>query len=398
LDKALLKWGRKKLNQKRKEIILNAAQALIRAVGVSGAEKEAVETAKYQLQKLGFEQLKIDKYGSLIGKIKGKRPGPKLLLDAHIDTVGVDESEWSQDPFGAQLKNGRLYGRGSSDMKGALAAMLTAAAFFAEDNNFSGEIYLSAVVFEELFEGVAARNISELINPDYVIIGEASDLKIMRGQRGRAEIVVETEGISAHSSNPAQGKNAVYDMLKLVEEIKKLEVIEDEFLGKAIMEVTDIKSSPYPGSSVIPNKCRVTYDRRLLLGESRENVLAPIKQLIDDLGLQAKAFFAVESKRCWTGNKIEAERFFPAWEINAEQKLVQAAVKGLSSTGLEAELAHYSFCTNGSHYAGEKSIPTIGFGPSKESLAHTADEYIELDQLYQAVRAYYSLIKELLKN
>ena len=386
------------LNQKRKEIILNTAQALIRAAGVSGAEKEAVETAKYQLQKLGFEQLKIDKYGSLIGKIKGKRPGPKLLLDAHIDTVGVDESEWSQDPFGAQLKNGRLYGRGSSDMKGALAAMLTAAAFFAEDNNFSGEIYLSAVVFEELFEGVAARNISELINPDYVIIGEASDLKIMRGQRGRAEIVVETEGISAHSSNPAQGKNAVYDMLKLVEEIKKLEVIEDEFLGKAIMEVTDIKSSPYPGSSVIPNKCRVTYDRRLLLGESREDVLAPIKQLIDDLGLQAKASFAVESKRCWTGNKIETERFFPAWEINAEQKLVQAAVKGLSSAGLEAELAHYSFCTNGSHYAGEKSIPTIGFGPSQEELAHTADEYIELEQLYQAVRAYYSLIKELLKN
>ena len=386
------------LNQKRKEIILNTAQALIRAAGVSGAEKEAVETAKYQLQKLGFEQLKIDKYGSLIGKIKGKRPGPKLLLDAHIDTVGVDESEWSQDPFGAQLKNGRLYGRGSSDMKGALAAMLTAAAFFAEDNNFSGEIYLSAVVFEELFEGVAARNISELINPDYVIIGEASDLKIMRGQRGRAEIVVETEGISAHSSNPAQGQNAVYDMLKLVEAIKKLEVIEDEFLGKAIMEVTDIKSSPYPGSSVIPNKCRVTYDRRLLLGESREDVLAPIKQLIDDLGLQAKASFAVESKRCWTGNKIEAERFFPAWEINAEQKLVQAAVKGLSSAGLEAELAHYSFCTNGSHYAGEKSIPTIGFGPSQEELAHTADEYIELEQLYQAVRAYYALIKELLKN
>lgn len=386
------------LNQKRKELILKAAQALIRAAGVSGAEKEAVETAKHQLQKLGFEQLKIDKYGSLIGKIKGKRPGPKLLLDAHIDTVGVDEAEWSQDPFGAQLINGRLYGRGSSDMKGALAAMMTAAAFFAEDNNFSGEIYLSAVVFEELFEGVASRNISKLISPDYVIIGEASDLKVMRGQRGRAEIVVETEGISAHSSNPAQGQNAVYDMLTLVEEIKKLEVIEDDFLGKAIMEVTDIKSSPYPGSSVIPNKCRVTYDRRLLLGESRENVLAPIKQLIDDLDIQARASFAVESKRCWTGNKIEAERFFPAWEINAEQKLVQAAVKGLRSAGLEAEIAHYSFCTNGSHYAGEKKIPTIGFGPSKESLAHTADEYIELEQLFKAAAGYYAILKKLLKT
>jgi len=384
------------LNKKRKKIILKIAQTLIKAAGISGAEEEAVKTAKFHLQELGFDQLKIDKYGSLIGRIKGKRPGPNLLLDAHIDTVGTDAAEWSLDPFGAQLKNDRLYGRGASDMKGALAAMLTAAAFFAEDNDFSGEIYLSAVVFEELFEGVASRNISELVNPDYVIIGEASDLKIMRGQRGRAEIVVETEGISAHSSNPAQGKNAVYDMLKLIELINKLKVSEDDFLGKGIMELTDIISYPYPGSSVIPNKCRVTYDRRLLLGESREDVLAPIKQLIKDMGLKGRAYFAEASAECWTKSRIEAERFFPAWEIEAEHQLVQQALKGISEIGLEAQLSHYSFCTNGSHYAGEKKIPTIGFGPSQEKLAHTADEYIELEQLYKAAEGYYAVMKKLL--
>jgi len=384
------------LNEKRKKIILKIAQDLIKAAGVSGAEEEAVKAAKLHLQKLGFEQLKIDKYGSLIGRIKGKRSGPKVLLDAHIDTVGAAAADWNLDPFGAQIKNNRLYGRGSSDMKGALAAMLTAAAFFAEDNDFSGEIYLSAVVFEELFEGVASRNISQLINPDYVIIGEASELKIMRGQRGRAEIVIETEGISAHSSSPEQGQNAVYDMLKLIEQINKLKVPEADFLGKGIMELTDIISYPYPGSSVIPNKCRVTYDRRLLIGESREDVMAPIKQLIKDMGLKGRAYFAEASAECWTGSEIKAERFFPAWETEAEHKLVQAALKGISELGFEAQLAHYSFCTNGSHYAGEKKIPTIGFGPSKEELAHIADEYIELEQLYKAAEGYYAVLKNLL--
>lgn len=385
------------LNQKRRAVILEVCQDLIKAAGVSGSEEEAVQRAKYHLQKLGFKQLRIDEYGSLTAVIKGDKKGPKVLLDSHIDTVGVDKKKWTLDPFAAEIKDNKIYGRGSSDMKGALAAMLTAAAFFAEDNSFSGEIYLSAAVFEELFEGVAARKISELINPDFVIIGEASDLKIMRGQRGRAEIVVETDGVSSHSSNPEIGHNAVYDMLKLIEAVKNLEVSEDEFLGRGIMEVTDIKSFPYPGSSVIPNKCRVTYDRRLLLGENKEEILVPIKQLIEDLALKGRAYYAEDSASCWTGNKIKAERFFPAWEIREDHELVQAAVKGLSEAGFKTEISHYSFCTNGSHYAGEKNIPTIGFGPSKEELAHIADEYIELEQLYKAAEGYYYILKEILK-
>ena len=237
------------------------------------------------MRECGFDDVIVDKYGSIIGKIKGKRPGNKVLFDAHIDTVPAEDSEkWSHDPFGGVIEDGRIYGRGTSDMKGALSAMIIAAKYFAKDNNkdFPGEIYISGVVHEECFEGVASRNISEYVKPDYVVIGEASHLNLKIGQRGRAEVVVETFGVPAHSANPEKGVNAVYSMAEIINKLQEIPYEEDEFLGKGILELTDIKSSPYPGASVVPSYCKATYDRRLLVGETKESVLKPIVELIED--------------------------------------------------------------------------------------------------------------------
>lgn len=385
------------LNQKRKEIIIEVCQKLIQAASSSGKEKEAVKTTKKYMEAFNFDEIIIDEYGSLLGRIKGSAAGKKILLDGHLDTVAVDQKRWSIEPFQAEIRNDKIYGRGSSDMKGALAAMLAAAAFFKEDKQFNGDIYLSFTVFEELFEGVAARKISEFVDPDFVIIGEASNLKIMRGQRGRAEIVVETEGKSSHSSSPEVGHNAVYDMVELIREIKRLKIAEDEFLGRGILELTDIISYPYPGASVIPHKCRATYDRRLITGENRKDILEPIKEIVKKLDLKADVYLAEAEAECWTGNLIKAEKFFPAWTLEAEHPDLQKAVKGISEAGIKTKISHYSFCTNGSHYAGEKKIPTIGFGPSQEKLAHIDDEYIELEQLYKAAAGYYHIIEEVLR-
>ena len=165
----------------------------------------------------------------------------------------------------------------------AVASFAAAASFFAQDTgrDFAGEIYVDGVVHEECFEGVASRSISEIVKPDYVVIGEASLCNLKIGQRGRAEIVVETFGVPAHSANPEKGVNAVYEMCKVVDAIQKLPCTEHPVLGKGILELTDIKSTPYPGASVVPSYCRVTYDRRLLVGESKGIVLAPLQSLID---------------------------------------------------------------------------------------------------------------------
>ncbi|MDP4127977.1 MAG: YgeY family selenium metabolism-linked hydrolase [Bacillota bacterium] len=392
------------LTQARKEQIIKLCQELICQPSYSGQEDKIVKIIQEKFKKLGYDDWMIDAYGNVMGHLNGKEPGKTIVLDGHIDTVPVtDVSKWVHDPFGGEIVAGKIYGRGASDMKGAVSAMIAAAAYFADDvnRNFAGDLYVACVVHEECFEGIAARKISEALNPDYVVIGEASELNLKRGQRGRAEIVVETFGKPSHSANPEKGVNAVYSMAELIQRIQHLKVSTHEILGQGILVLTDIKSSPYPGASVVPDYCRATFDRRILVGETKESVLEPIAQLIVEMEkenptFKAKVSYAVGTEQCYTGESIEGERFFPGWLFDEKEEFVQAALEGLREAGLAPQITQYSFCTNGSHYAGEKGIKTIGFGPSRENLAHTMDEYVEIDQLWKAAEGYYAIIKSLL--
>ena len=393
------------LENKRQEDVIALCRKLIQAKSYSGGEDKVSAAIKEAMTEKGFDEITIDKYGNIIGCIKGKRPGKKILFDGHIDTVPVtDETVWEFPPFGAEIHDGKIYGRGTSDMKGSVAAFICAAANYAEDTgrDFPGEIYVAGVVHEECFEGVAAREISSFVKPDYVVIGEASQLNLKIGQRGRAEIVVETFGKPCHSANPEKGINSVYKMAKVIEAIRTLEPTHHPVLGDGILELTDIKSSPYPGASVVPEYCRATYDRRLLVGETKESVLAPIQELLDKLmaedpELKVKASYAVGKEMCYTGNQIEGERFFPGWLYDEDADFVQTVYGQLKDMGFDPAITQYNFCTNGSHYAGEAGIKTIGLGPSRENLAHTVHEHIEIDQLCKVTECYYGTMKALLK-
>ncbi|TCT16734.1 putative selenium metabolism hydrolase [Natranaerovirga pectinivora] len=379
--------------------LISVCQKLIKIPSYSGEEGELVKELVDMFYTYGFDEVVVDEYGSVVGKIIGKKPGAKVLLDAHIDTVVVhDPSKWQYNPFGGELSEGKIFGRGTSDMKGALSAMIMAGVYFIEvlEKDFKGEIYIAGVVHEECFEGIAARKISERFKPNYVIIGEASELNIKCGQRGRAEIVVETFGKPAHSANPEKGVNAVYGASQLINEIREIPYTTHDILGKGILELTDIISSPYPGASVVPDYCRITYDRRLLVGETKEEVIGPIKEIIEKYThINGKVQFADGEELCHTGNKIKGTRFFPAWLYDETSDFIQLSQKGLKDIGIPATITQYSFCTNGSHYAGEAGIKTLGFGPSKENLAHTIDEYIEIDQLIGAYKGYIKLIETL---
>ena len=377
---------------------------LLQIKSYSGAEQDIVRRLEAVFAgKTGWE-LQVDAYGSLCAGYTGRRPGKRVLFDAHVDTVPVTDPEhWAEDPFGGVVRDGRIYGRGASDMKGALAAMIVAAEAFIADTkgDFAGEVVISGVVQEESFEGIAARSISQNVNPDFVIIGEASDLNLKHGQRGRAEIVLETVGRAAHSANPGAGLNAVYPMSELIAGLRELPVPKHPVLGQGILELTDIISSPYPGLSVVPETCRATCDRRLLVDETRDSVLQPIQELLQRTAagvpdLQVHGGYAFGRETCYTGQGIETERFFPAWLLDPSDPFVQSACRGLQRAGLQPELAVYSFCTNGAHYAGEANIPSIGFGPSSESQAHVRDEWIAVEQLLGACRGYYGLMLELL--
>lgn len=392
------------LKEEQSKEVIELCQKLVKIRSYSGEEEQAGKALKEFFEQKGYDEVKIDSYGNVIGVIKGNKPGKKLLFDGHIDTVPVvNEEKWTHAPFSAKIVDGKIYGRGTSDMKGAVAAMACAVSNFAKETNrdFAGELYVAGVVHEECFEGVAARNISEYVKPDYVVIGEASNLNLKIGQRGRGEVVVETFGVPAHSASPEKGINAVYAMSKVINAIREIEPTSHEVLGKGILELTDIKSSPYPGASVVPEYCKVTYDRRLLVGETKESVLAPIQKVLDELmladdNIKAKVSFATGQELCYTGNTISGERFFPGWLFDSEEDFIQDIMGELKDMGFQPEITQYNFCTNGSHYAGEKGIKTLGMGPSDERLAHTIDEYIEIDQLTKVTECYCGIMKALL--
>lgn len=390
------------LSEKRQQQLINLCQGLVKVPSYSGEENAVAQKIMTYAAKNNFDEVTTDEYGNVLLVINGDRPGPTVLFDGHIDTVPVQEENWKTDPFSGEVIDDKIYGRGTSDMKGAVSAMIAAGIYFAEDTHqsFPGKIVITCSVHEESFEGVATRKVSERMKPDYVVIGEATNLNLNRGQRGRAEIVLETFGKPAHSSNPAKGINAVYQMMTLLSAIQELDVPEHDILGKGILELTDIKSAPYPGTSVVPFYCKVTLDRRLLVNETKDSVLEPIRSLIhklksEDSNFNAEVKYSAGEGTCYTGAVIGAERFFPGWLYNENERFVQAVYQKLKELNPDTKLSHYSFCTNGSHFAGEAHIPTIGFGPSPENLAHTDNEYIEIDQLTKAAEGYIAIMKVL---
>ena len=390
------------MNERDKEVVEFCKEA-IRIPSPSGGEKGVALLMKKKMEELGYDSVIIDEFGSCIGIINGSEPGKTILIDGHIDNVDViDEKEWKHKPWGAEETDGKIYGRGTSDMKGSVCAAVIAAGNFKKDTGgkFKGRVAVSCTVHEECFEGISCRLVSDYVKPDCVIIGEATTSTVKIGQRGRAEVVVETEGISCHSSNPEKGKNAVYAMMGVIEEIRKIVPNEHPLLGKGILELTDIKSYPYPGASVVPSKCIATFDRRTLVGETVETILGQVDEAIErarkkDPDLKARCYIRDGEALCWTGATIKAQRYYPAWAVDEKSELVQKALGALKKAGIETKISHFSFCTNGSHFCGEKGIPTIGYGPSLESLAHVRDEYIEVDELTKAARGFEEILKAL---
>ncbi|MCX6080837.1 MAG: YgeY family selenium metabolism-linked hydrolase [Chloroflexi bacterium] len=375
--------------------VITFTQELIRERSLSGEEQNVIARVVAEMKSVGFDQVWIDENGSAVGVINGAKPGQTLLLDGHVDTVQAHASDWTYDPFAATIHDGYLYGRGVCDMKGSVAAMIHAAAS-VDRANLAGRVAVSATVSEEVMEGITIRTVMDAVKPDAVIIGEATEFTINRGGRGRAEIVIETVGKSAHSSSPQAGLCAVHEMMRVIHAIEILPLPVDPAVGEAQLCLTDIVSVPYPGHSVVPNRCRVSYDRRLVPGETPESVLASLRDLPELQGVQYSLIVLDGIEKTSTGKTLQALKFFPAWAFAEDHPLVTAASAGLRKAGFETRLGAYRFCTNGAHSAGVAGVPTIGFGPGKETDAHTVNERMLVSELERAAEGYLAIIQSVL--
>ena len=376
------------------ETMIQFLKALVRTKSMPGQEKQAIDLVAAEMARLGYANIAIDDHGNLSGVVNGAHAGPTLLLDAHVDTVGVAPGvPWQYEPFGAAIENGRMYGRGTTDMKGPLAAMLYAVAA-VDPAKLQGRIVFSVSVMEEVIEGYLLEAVISKYAPDMVIIGEPSDMKLIHGGRGRAEILFTATGLPAHSSLPEQGINAVHLMMAAIQAIESAPLPEHPEIGPAVLALTDIISEPYPGHSMIPSVCRATYDRRTLPGENAQQILEPWKGMAALERVSAE--IATARYTTYTGLDMTVPKFFPAWYLDKDHELVRSAVDGLQASGVKNGLGMWPFCTNAAYTAGLKGIPTIGFGPSRVKLAHIVDEYIELEELNTAAEAYMSMIKQIL--
>ena len=366
-------------------------QDLIRIPSYSGEEKEIVEFIKRKMAAYQFDQVFHDKLGNAVGRLGS---GPvTLLYDGHIDTVAVTESEeWAYPPFAGKIENGVIYGRGAVDEKAAIAGYLIAARVLRHLNlELPFTLYVVGSVLEEDCDGYPLIHLieKEEIRPDYVLLGEPTDLSVYRGQRGRMEVEITARGKSAHGAHNHEGVNAVYKMNPVIDAIEKLDhdLKPAEPLGKGSVTVSRIKSNG-PSLCSVPDYCSIHIDRRMTVGETKETVLKELQEIAAQSDPAMQIEIPEYSGQSWTGLKFRQEAYFPTWIMDEDHKLVQAGIEASVLAGGRKRSGTWGFSTNGVATAGRMNIPTIGFAPGLESLAHTSREEISLADLATATRFY----------
>ena len=384
------------LSTERRQAIVDLTRDLVRVKSLAGQERGVAQVVIAAMQSLGYDEINVDSLGNVVGTLRPSSvagQSPSMLFDSHIDTVEA-AGQWAKDPFGGEVSDGKIWGRGTSDMKGALAAGLCAAAYARADGFLTRTVHVSASVNEEQIEGLAFADVLQAYQPGYVVICESTQLKLNIGGRGRAELFITAEGVPAHASTPHLGVNALKQMSKLVLALEQLQPPTDPDLGAGILEPTEIISRPFPSVSVLPDQCRVRCDRRLLVDESARDILDPINAVIAQLHqkdptFKARAEIDTETIKTYTGQTRTGLKIQPAWKMASDSEIVQRGKTALGD--LFTQIGYYSFCTNAARSAGMLGIPTIGYGPGYETTAHIADEFLALDQLWGAAEGYYRL-------
>lgn len=355
------------------------AQELVRIPSPAGEEKEL---ADFLLSTLGrLCEAERGPLGTVIGRIK-RGEGPVVVVTGHMDTVPPGEG-WSVPPFAGEIREGHLYGRGAVDMKASIAAQIAGASQAASE--IQGTLYLVYVPHEETAEGVAlGRALDRLEPPHLVILGEPTDLRLGIGHRGRAVIRLVAKGRAAHASMPELGENAIERMLEALGHALRTPLHEDPLLGQGT--VTPVYLSADGGGPVVPERCVALLDRRIVRGETESSVVA------DYQGIGAEAVLEEVELRFYTGETVRTKLFFPAWCMDPEHPWVMEAWEALGNPPLRV----WRFSTDGVESCGRRGIPTVGFGPGDEKLAHRPDERLSVEDVRRAASAYARLLRHLL--
>ena len=375
-------------------------QRIVQTPSLPGEEGDTASLIYTEMQRLGYDQAWIDQWGNVVGLLKGQGVGRSVIFNGHMDHVEPGNlKDWPYPPFAGEIHEGRLWGRGSADMKGPLATMIHACGVLAREGiRPPGDLYVAAVVQEEV-GGLGTHKLLQDIHPEYAVIGEATGNHLARGHRGRLEIIVRVQGRSVHASMPQLGVNPYSVLARFIQQLETLHLREDETFGNSTVVPTLIYSDQR-SSNVVPGEVSLHLDWRNIPGETSSDVKAQLQPLLDAClaqveGSKGELLFYSQYLQTWTGRTETFPFVFPSYCLDAQNPLIQYSHQVLShALSRPVELIIWPFATDGGHLM-EAGVPTIGFGPAEINQLHTVGESISLDMLIEGMLGYMALALEL---
>lgn len=373
---------------------------LVRIPSYSGEEGQAAERTAQEMRQLGYDEVEIDRAGNVVGVVKAnaaKPAGDAVMLNAHLDVVAVDESApWPHPPFDAVIEDGRLWGRGATDTKSAVAAQVQAGGLIAQlqrDGQLQRrrDLVVAAVVQEEV-GGLGTACLIEDRGADYkaAIIGEPSLGGLSFGHRGRVEMRVRFHGRAAHASRPDWGLNPHYSLSEFVQRLNEVERDSDARFGESTVSPTLVSALP-DSVNVIPSQVELVLDWRNVPGESPETVRERVTRIAEaaaEEGVRAEIVTPVVPLRSWRGVDKELLRVQEAFGTDPEGELFQTAHAALEAgLGHEVPVIAWDFASDGG-WLQAAGVPCIGYGPGEMRVMHAVKESVSLELLAEAVAGY----------
>jgi succinyl-diaminopimelate desuccinylase len=323
---------------------------------------------------------------NIVAHIKSTGQKPALLFACHLDVVPPGEGKWKYPPFSATEDDGRVFGRGSADMKGSIAALITAVEqFTAGGAELKGDIIIAAVAGEEAdscgIKKFVADYKDKLLPVAGIVVAEPTSFEVITAHRGLLWLEVITKGKTAHGSMPHLGVNAINSMRLFLDEAEKINLSSEKhpLLGDCSMSINTISGGK--AVNVVPDRCSVKIDIRTIPSQSHAEIIEKFRSVFSHVKKTHPEFDA----------EVKAIRDVGALETDSNSKFVR---QFCSVVGCQ-ETMTAGFCTDGPFLAG-LGAPIVIFGPGKSELAHKPDEYIEISDLEEGVDVYRKLFKEFL--
>ena len=361
-----------------------------------GNEKAAAQFLKPFLSKMGFKiKTVLSPKGrwNLLAEKRWGKGGRRLIFNGHLDVVPAgNASQWKYPPFQGKLYKGKIYGRGSSDMKSGIASFVHALSTIERSKIplHRGAVILHLVSDEESHghQGMGFLTQREGIQGDAALVGEPTDLQPVIAQKGALWLRIRTIGKSAHGSKPHLGVNAVEKMMKLIERFNFIPLKKEHpLLGKPTLNIGTIQGGTK--INVVPEGCEIEVDRRMLPGEKKEEVLGEIKEILDSLQSQDPLF----------QYRMEEIDFAEPSEVDPGEEIVKMGVEAIQNVmGRKPMLRGFSGFTDSRFYVNQCHIPTLIFGPGGVDQSHTMDESVEVDALVHAAHIYAMILVDYLSK